>query len=312
MKPLNSIEQFGAIDADADDILLDGYSLTINGSRLPENGGVDGKGRPVVHPGDLVEYTLYWRALEPPPENYHGFIHLVDVNRETLVARDQLPGLILSPPRLWNSFRAQTDTYRFLVPENAAGGLYWPSVGLYRFEDRARLPIRNADGVDLGDAIDLPSLKVLNSAEPSPANTLEAKFENVGVLLGYDLELPAEGLYPGSTMTLTLTYRSTKHQASDYTQFIHLYDADLGMAAQFDTQPQGGGNPTSAWIPGEIIVDAIPLIISEEAQPGLYSLRVGLYDANAAGIRVPVHNGNGQPLVDAQVILQDLRVEQRP
>ena len=48
---------------------------------------------PVVRPGDSLEYTLYWRALQALQRNYHGLMHLVDREGRPIVKQDQLAGI---------------------------------------------------------------------------------------------------------------------------------------------------------------------------------------------------------------------------
>jgi hypothetical protein len=81
------------------------------------------------------------------------------------------------------------------------------------------------------------------------------------------------------------------------------------MAAQVDSQPDDGKNPTWSWISGETVVDPVHLTVAADARPGVYSLRVGLYDPET-GVRVPLRDSAGAPLPDDQVILTELRVEE--
>ncbi|NJN83195.1 MAG: hypothetical protein HC802_13530 [Caldilineaceae bacterium] len=92
------------------------------------------------------------------------------------------------------------------------------------------------------------------------------------------------------------------------TQFVHLFDPALGMAAQRDLPPRGGKNPTSSWLPGEVIVDEISLQIGAEVAPGDYQLRLGLYDAANGATRVPVRDKNDNDLPDSQILLTTITV----
>jgi hypothetical protein len=287
----------------ADQIALEGYAVSINGKAADQ-----AQGPLVVKAGDRLEYHLTWRATAPVTENYHGFVHLLDAHQQALANHDHLPGSFFQPPVLWDPFWPQTDSYRLRIPETAPSGLYWPHVGLYLFDRVERLPVRHADGTLAGDHVVLPAIKVLSGQRRTPQNQVNARFEDLATFLGYDLALPASGLRPGSAFTLTLYYRSEQPLARDYTQFVHLHSPDLGMAAQYDSPPQRGGNPTSAWIPGEIIVEQIALRINQGARPGIYSLRVGLYDSQADGVRLPAQDQNGIPLPENQIVLAELRI----
>lgn len=287
--------------------ILDGADVRRNGKLLDFSDSRP----PVVKPGDRLEYRLYWRAENNGmEENYHAFLHLLDIDQKALFKGDQLPGPVLSPPLLWDAYTAQPDVYWFTVGKDAQPGLYWPNAGLYRFATQERLPVRDATGAALGDRLILPPVKVLNNQSASLNQTVKAAFDGLGALEGYSLALPAGGLQAGDVFTLTVQYNARPGEtlAPDYTQFVHLYDPALGMAAQQDSQPRHGGNPTSSWVDGEVIVDEIPLQVSEEAAPGTYRLLFGLYDAQAGGARVPVYGADGQRLENDQVVLAELEV----
>ena len=114
----------------------------------------------------------------------------------------------------------------------------------------------------------------------------------------------------GSQISLTLYYRANVVTDQNLTRFAQFYSPELGMAAQQDSPPAQGGNPTWSWAPGEIITDHVVLTVAPEAQPGSYELRVGLYDAAASGARLPAYDDKGHPLPDAQIVLTKLDVVQ--
>ena len=263
---------------------------------------------PVVRPGDSLDYTVYWRARQPLLTSYHGFIHLVDQEGVPLVKEDHLAGSFLNDPLMWDTFSLQPDRYSLRIPEDAAGGLYWPVVGLYDFATVDLLPVQDASGQTLGDTYRLPPIKVINTQpHASPQNEVAAKMGDLATLLRYDLELPKDGLRAGSAFTITLSYQVDSTTERDLTQFVQLFNPDLGMAAQQDSPPQNGANPTWAWTPGETVVDVRTLRLRDDAQPGQYQLLVGLYDP-ADGSRLEVRDSQGTTLPDGQVKLTVLPV----
>jgi len=299
-------------------IFVDGYDLQVDGRPVEgtERTATGQAADVVVKPGSRLTYTFYWRADQTPLENYHGFLHLLDAQQQVLVQRDQLPGPIFSPPRLWNHFRAQPDSYAVTIPATAKSGLYTPNMGLYEFASGVRLNTFTAEGAPLGSSVALPPVKILAETAATPQVELAVKVGDFAELIGYDLQLPpaatvAPGeptLSAGSQLTLTLYYRAAGRTPINYTQFVQLYDGALGMAAQHDRMPQAGGNPTTAWVPGEVIVDAIPLQIAPTSAPGTYTLQVGLYDAANGAVRIPLIDAAGQPLRDAQLPLTKIMV----
>ncbi len=298
----------------AQEAILDGYNLKINRQPVPIN-----QPTPVVRPGDTIEIKLYWRAQRSVLEDYHSFVHLVDWQQMTLVQKDQLPGPFWSMPMLWNPYTPMADIYRFKIPADAASGLYAPRVGLYHFttqdfSDQDRLRIFDETGVEIGDGVNLPALKLYNPNQLDPTELattpINATFADLGTLAGYQLTAPAATVTAGETITLTLIYHSNGPAPLDYTQFIQLYDPTRGIAGQIDRQPLAGGNPTSTWVTGETIVETVSFVTNADATPGRYRLQVGFYDP-ISGVRLPVTGADGTALPDQQVILTELQLKER-
>ena len=87
-----------------------------------------------------------------------------------------------------------------------------------------------------------------------------------------------------------------------------MHSPELGMAAQNDNLPQGGANPTWAWITGEQVVDTVQLTVAEDAAPGEYTLLTGFYNSNEGGIRLPVLDETGQGLPNDMLSLATVTV----
>jgi mannosyltransferase len=115
-------------------------------------------------------------------------------------------------------------------------------------------------------------------------------------LVGYR----AEGM---PALHVVLYWRANQKIAKDYTVFVHVADSNGQVVAQQDRTPAFGTYPTTAWQPGELIVDAYDLTVNEP--PGKYALTVGMYDA-ATLVRVPVFDSNGTRLNDDQVVLTQI------
>ena len=73
--------------------------------------------------------------------------------------------------------------------------------------------------------------------------------------------------------SVTLTWQAISPVAEDYTVFVHVLDAAGKIVAQHDSQPAASAWPTSAWRPGQIVVDPHPLVVPPDAR----RLEVGLY-----------------------------------
>ncbi len=220
-----------------------------------------------------------------------------------------MPGTEISRPILWDRYHTERDTYTLRSPASAIGGLYYPRIGLYNYGNLDRFLIRSQDGVEIGDGFDLPPIKILSSTSARPKTKLQARYGDFAELLGYDLTLPGPTVQPGDSLTLTVYYRSVGATAVDYTQFFQLYDPALGMAAQLDQPPLAGGNPTSTWIPGEVVADRVVLQVKPDAAPGVYTLNTGLYDPTDSGARVGVTKVDGAGFPDNQVPLVQVQID---
>jgi hypothetical protein len=285
-------------------MLLADHTLAINGRSIPE------AAEPLVaFQGDVLQWLFNWQALQPIPVDYHSFVHLVDSSGLLWAQDDQATGQPGQPTSSWAVAEQQLDYYLVRIPHDAPAGIYWPAVGVYDYASLERLAAYDESG-QLLDDYQLPSIKVLaRELAAPPAHEVSVEIEDMGVLLGYDLDLPEAGLRPGSQFTVTLHFRADAPSSQSLTRFVHLASPALGMAAQSDSQPDDGRNPTWSWISGEIVVDPVQLTVAADAPPGVYSLRVGLYDP-ATGVRVPLRDRAGVPLPDDQVILTELQVEE--
>ncbi len=122
--------------------------------------------RTTARPGETVALTLYWEGLAPIPERYKVFTHLVG---ETWNAsqgnflwgqQDNEPLADRLPTTQWAPGMRIADTYRIPLSPAVPPGVYTLEVGMYGLVDGARLPVFDADGRPLGDAVVLGQITV--------------------------------------------------------------------------------------------------------------------------------------------------------
>jgi hypothetical protein len=122
-------------------------------------------------------------------------------------------------------------------------------------------------------------------------------------LVGYDL--PTLNLKPNETLNLTLDWRADRLIEKNYTVFVHVIGEQFNPAqnnplwGQVDRVPQ---IPTTAWLPGENVLEAYSIKIDANAPPGKYAIVAGMYDA-ATGGRLPVEGG-GDSIIIAEIEIQ--------
>jgi len=119
--------------------------------------------------------------------------------------------------------------------------------------------------------------------------------EPIGMEMGRTVRLESYELSPGPVcvgkdMPFTLYWRALHPVSDSYTVFVHLLDESGKSWAEGDSQPSGGGFPTTAWPVGAVVSDERRIDIPSEAPPGRYFLEVGMYD-----IKTMKRLGEGDP-----------------
>ena len=107
---------------------------------------------------------------------------------------------------------------------------------------------------------------------------------------------------PGGALHLTLYWQARKKMEASYKVFTHLLDAQNRIWGQNDSIPVGGTYPTTAWLPGEVIVDEYEIPVKLDASPGGCVIEVGMYDAKTME-RLPVFDEDGKRLPEDRFLL---------
>ena len=81
----------------------------------------------------------------------------------------------------------------------------------------------------------------------------------------------------GSILQLTLFWEALAPLEKRYKVFAHVVDSRGNIVGQRDSEPAGGGEPTSGWQLGAMITDNQGVLIQPGTPPGKHTLRVGLY-----------------------------------
>ena len=237
--------------------------ITLAGIQLPDQ----------VAPGETFPAVLTWRVNHAPHASYTVWLHAaIDRTNRPIFVADGLPTALhpdhsrwdsTNPTATWQAGDLLRDVHQITVPATAPSGLYRLDIGLYSY--RPRLTQERGHGSAL--------FRIVRAA-PQPGPTL-ADFGTLQ-LIGFAVD--AQGV--------TLTWRDARPLATDETVFVHALDASGHLVAQNDAQPGGGNWPTSAWRPGQVVIDRHPLVIPPSAR----SVEVGLYQLKT-GQRMPLVNG---------------------
>ena len=227
----------------------------------------------VARAGDRLRLTLYWRVLGPTDTPLTQFNHVLDyAQRERFGTHDAAP----FPSSQWRGGEEVVTWFDVEIDPRAPTGAYWLQTGFYDSRTLERLPAFSPDGQPAGDRILLGPIKIVSPSSPpppAPRHPVVARLGEHVLLLGYDLHVSASG-----ALIVDLYWSADGPVEEDYTVFLHLADRFGRVLAQHDGQPLGGANPTSLWLPGEVVVDRREVALAPGAPAGTYRLLVGMYD----------------------------------
>ncbi len=226
-----------------------------------------------ARPGETVWVTLYWEVLDRFDRDYTVFVHLLDHAGGAVAQENSWPGLGAYPTRLWQPGTVVVDRHPLHIPGGtAAPSVLHVDVGFFVPQTGEHLPGPVAPG-GAGQLRLLPGQML----RPVPATPLDVRLGDDGIrLAGYDLVLPDQA-GPGRSIEVTLHWTADRRPTQDYTVFVHLRRPDGSNLTQRDGQPLGGAWPTSAWEPGQLVMDRYTLTIPAGTPPGRYTLWAGMY-----------------------------------
>ncbi len=271
----------------ANDVELIGYDLD---DHAPQQGGT-------------LAVRLYWRALTPQAANVRPFVHLDAVTGDETWANETKVHPGDKPSSRWTPGFYVVDDYRLLLPAetpplaaNVRTGLIDPSAKL--------VPL--AAG---GDTLTLAGVTI---RERHPMRLETAPGHGQSYAIGDSIRLVGHAITTrkpspesdatGPSLDVTLYWQAISRPPADYTVFAQVFDRSGQKIAQVDGPPVGGRYPSSAWTPGQIVVDSRAIALPKGVDPAGVQVAVGLYTP-ADGVRLPITDAQGARLSDDQVLL---------
>jgi hypothetical protein len=256
-------------------------------------------GSSTFRPGDTLEFSLFWKALEDVQGNYTVALTLEDSGGQTWAEIEGPPATSAYPTSQWAKGQLARGIRRLTIPANVPPGRYNLVISLHGAEDGSAVPIQRWL-FNWGYEYPLGSVEVQGRERQTnpPASIGYATAARLGdgiELLGYDLDkLEVEA---GGSLRLTLYWHALEDGKESYSVFNHLIDGQERIWGQMDGVPGGGALPTSGWIAGEYITDEYVIPVKEEAPPGEYLIETGMYDPQTMR-RLPLFDAQGVPVGD--------------
>jgi len=267
----------------------------------------------VVHPGEALAVTLWWRALMPMDRNYTVGVHLLGAEERSYGSRNHYPGNGNFATILWRPGDMFRETYWLRIAEDVPVPVRGRiAVALFLDdEEQAHLPVRDPQGNPVGDRALFGRLPVRARRPPSytiqvPVHYMLEEAEGGRIaLVGYDEGMP-EGPW-GRIRPLTLYWRAEEPVEGDYTVFMHLVDGEGRFVFGQDGPPCGGDYPTDLWAAGEVVEDRWRLRLPWSLPAGTYQVQVGLYQLQG-GERLAAYDAIGARLAEDAIPLLELTV----
>ena len=228
--------------------------------------------RAQVLSGETVLLTLFWQAVQKPPQNDSATLELIDDRSRVVVTQEFPLGAGRYPTAQWNVGEQIIDLDRVRAPVELASGTY-----------RWRVSIGRGEPIDLGDL--QVTAPVRSFATPTIAHPINQTLGKQATLLGYDL---TGCEMQGTVCHVKLWWRAEQDMPESYKVFVHLLDANGVPRAQGDVIPLNGARPTWSWQPGEVIADEVVLNLPADLPAGPYRLTTGLYnELNGVRLTLP-------------------------
>ena len=111
-------------------------------------------------PGERLDLTLYWEALDQIDANYTVFIHLLGPQGGIVAQQDNQPVRGLYPTDLWEKGTIVRDPYNLTMPADASTGRFTLIVGMYDAVTGRRLEVTSPDHLPETDNIALDSFDI--------------------------------------------------------------------------------------------------------------------------------------------------------
>jgi hypothetical protein len=251
---------------------------------------------------------LLWQIQAKPQDNYVLLAEVVGRQGQVLRSVQHPPVGGRAPTSAWQPGQFVRDQVDLVLPASAPVGEQVVQVRLsWLRPNGSKLKVRRWL-LPLDDSLNLQWLAVTEKEgrtfrAPLLQFQIEANLDGKVRLLGYNTSLlpesPSEPAFRWSRSACAAAavacqvhfdfyWQGLSEMDSLYFVFLHLVDEQEQIVAQHDRSPgMRGKEPTTSWLPGEVIKDPIDLTLPPDLPPGQYTVRLGLY-LSSSGARLPV------------------------
>lgn len=226
-----------------------------------------------VKPGSPLKLALYWKIEDSTAPAYRVKITAYTFTGECVIPTVESFLMKRYPTPLWKQGMIVKDELHLKVERNIEQVV--APITVFVFQGLDLKPVQRLDKPD--NKIELAWVAVGPKSGPrvNPEKQQEVSFgDGLIRLTGYAIQ--SEPIGASERITVTLYWRAEKPVEYDYQVFVHLLNERGELIAQHDGPPRLGLYPTSAWSPGEMVVDEHPITVPQNCT-GKARLLTGLY-----------------------------------
>lgn len=209
-----------------------------------------------VAPGEAARVGLRWEPLAALTTAYKVSLQLLDARNHVIAQHDGEPAGGAQPTTGWQPGTLVADNHGLTIPPGTPPGTYRLILAVYDPATGARLPVGEADHVELG------TVEVVRPAQPIPAEVVAlaqrtdaalgpvtlAGYERYKTGMSYAPETPVQ---PGEPVHFTFLWQAPDPLPAGWPDDLTF---TLQLGEQTLTAPlAGGGYPTGSWQPGELV-----------------------------------------------------------
>ncbi len=252
--------------------------------------------------GETLGVRLYWRALAPQAANVRPFVHLDAITGDATWANQTKVHPGDKPSTRWTPGFYVIDDYRMLVPADTPPLVANLQAGLIEPSGKLVPLIVGGDTATLAE-IGIRERRPL-ALEAVPGREQSYQLGEAVRLVGHSITVTETLSASGArapALDVTLYWRAESKLPADYTVFVNVFDGRGQKITQIDGQPSGGRYPSSAWTPGQIVVDTRRISLPAGINTADLRVGVGLYTLSD-GARLVVTDEQGARLAGDEIL----------
>jgi hypothetical protein len=234
-----------------------------------------------------LRLVVGWKGNGTSIDSYDVEMRLVD--REDHLwgqgSRDEIDKSC--PSEIWEKGSEVRTAFVLNIPPTMPPGEYRITVALRDRKEGRYLPVSDASGKMLGDALVIPTPPITKNTTSVTASELQIEqpyFVDMQEMRLLGMVLPRQTAAPGEHLQVGLYWRARGQPLGDYWVAVQLRTSTGHVAFEQKDRPSAGAYPTTKWKAGEVLLDWHDFDLPQDIPIGDYGLFVSLLDTSSQRI----------------------------